>query len=73
MAQKNDSSIPRRAYRTHGMTVVCFGGAFYGRKDSAVNIKLPVKVTKGEKGELSIVQRAPKKAAVSETWRKVNI
>lgn len=72
---KNDkvSAISRRVYKYNGVTLVLFKGAHYGRKETAIDVAHPAKVSLAGNGTVKLTQRVNKKAAVTEIWRKVKL
>ena len=68
------ATAPRRVYVRNGVTHVSYAGAYFGTKgESAITTKHPVKIEGNGDGTITVTQRAPKKAGVSETWSKVNV
>jgi len=73
MSMKSTSS-PRRVYSRNGYTHVLYAGDVFGIKgESKINTKFPVRIEGNGDGSITVTQRAPKKAGVSETWTKVRV
>lgn len=74
MSMKSPTS-PRRVYVRNSIIHVLFAGETFGMKaeESKLNTKHPVKIVGNGDGTITLTQRAPKKAGVSETWSKVRV
>lgn len=68
------TNAPRRVYTRNGVTHILFAGDVFGTKDeSKISTKYPVKVEGNGDGTITLTQRAPKKAGVTEKWGKVKV
>ncbi len=69
------TSAPRRVYTRNGYIHVLYAGDIFGMKadDTKLTTKHPVKIEGNGDGSITVTQRAPKKAGVSETWNKVRV
>jgi len=70
------ASAPRRVYSRNGVLHVLYAGDNFGTKEESkieASEKHLVKIVGNEDGTITVTQRKPGKAGVSETWGKVKV
>lgn len=70
------ASAPRRVYVRNGVTHTLYAGEVFGTKEESkieASDKHLVKIVGNGDGTITVTQRKPGKAGVSETWSKVKV
>ncbi len=72
------TSAPRRVYSRNGVVHTLYAGDTFGTKDDSkivpsADSKLFVKIVGNGDGTITVTQRKPGKAGVTETWSKVKV
>jgi hypothetical protein len=70
------ASAPRRVYSRNGVLHVLYAGENFGTKAESQIVaseKHLVKIVGNGDGTITVTQRKPGKAGVSETWGKVRV
>lgn len=70
------ANAPRRVYCRNGVTHTLFAGETFGTKEESKIVPSEthlVKIVGNGDGTITVTQRKPGKAGVSETWSKVRV